>query len=71
MGFIKTKIKMSTITRVTLFRYTSRLVVYYNQSDYVAINIAETAYDSFVDALKEFNNKIFYAIDTENSGEPD
>lgn len=71
MGLIKTKIKMSTITRVTLFRYTSKLVVYYNQSDYIAINIAETAYDSFVDALKEFNNKIFYAIDTENSGEPD
>lgn len=71
MGLIKTKIKISAITRVTLFRYTSKLVVYYNQSDYVAINIAETDYDSFVDALKEINSKIFYAIDTENSGEPD
>lgn len=63
MGIIKTKIKMSAITRVTLFKTSSKLVVFYNQSDYVAINIAPESFDEFIDALKSYNKKILYAID--------
>mgnify|MGYP006928592207 FL=1 len=61
---------MKEITRVTLFRNTKKLVVYYGQTtDYIAINIDEKDFDAFVDALKEKNNKIFYALDAENDGE--
>lgn len=62
-GFIKTKIKMSAITRVTLFKNSSKLAVFYNQSDYVAINIAPDSADDFIDALKSYNKKILYSID--------
>lgn len=69
-GFIKSKIKIKEITRVTLFRCTKKLVVYYGTAtDYIAINIDEKDFDAFVDALKEKNSKIFYALDSENDGE--
>ncbi len=69
MGIIKTSIPLDKITRVTLFRNTKCLVVYYNQSDFVNVSIDEKDFDAFIDALKEGNSKIFYCLDSENSGE--
>jgi len=68
-GIIVTKIKINTITRITFFRATKKLVLYYNQSDYVVIVIDEKDYNDFVDAIKEQNKKVFYAIETERSDE--
>lgn len=68
-GIIVTKIKLNTITRITFFRVTKKLVLYYNQADYVVIVIDEKDYNDFVDAIKEHNKKVFYAIETERSDE--
>lgn len=69
MGIIKTSVPIEKITRLTLFRNTKSLVVYYNQSDYFNISVDEKEFDDLIDALKEKNNKIFYCLDSENDGE--
>jgi len=68
LGFIKTKIKLRTITRFTIFKNTHQLVLFYNQSDYIIININEDSADAFVNDIKKYNDRIIYEIDSEKTG---
>ena len=68
-GVIRIEIKISDVTRTTVFRSSKKLVVHYNTSDYTVINIDEALFEDFCDALKSKNDKIFYCLDTENTGE--
>lgn len=68
-GLIVNKTEVKTITTVTHFRITDKLVVYYNDQTYTVINIESKEYDRFVDALKKANKNIFYSLNTEDYGE--
>ncbi len=68
-GVIASEIKLSDITRVTVYRSSQKLVVSYNAKDYAVINIDKDLFENFCDELKAKNDKIFYCLNTENSGE--
>lgn len=68
-GIIASEIKLSDITRVTVYRTSLKLVVSYNAKEYAVINIDKNLFENFCDELKAKNDKIFYCLNTENSGE--
>ena len=67
-GLVKNKYEVKEITRVTHFRVTNKLVVFFEDESYTTINIMPEKYEEFIDALKNANKKIFYQLDSENKG---
>lgn len=69
-GIITSEIKISDITRVTIYRASQKLVVSYDAKySSSVINIDKDLFENFCDELKAKNDKIFYCLNTENSGE--
>lgn len=60
LGVFIRKIKLSDITKVTVFKKSKKLVVYFNTTDYTVILINERKYQLFIDQLRAFNHNIFY-----------
>lgn len=66
-GFIRTKINISDIVGITLFKKTNKLVIYLKEQSYSVIVISPDKYDAFTLALLEQNKQILY--DTKIDGE--
>ena len=67
-GLVKNKYEVKDITRITHFRLTNKLVVFFEDESYTTINVAPEKYEEFIDTLKSVNNKIFYQLNTEDKG---
>ncbi len=67
-GLITNKTKIKSITQITFFRISEKLVIYYDDDTYSNVCIDKNEFDDFVKALREANSKIFYSLDTENQG---
>ena len=65
-GLITNKIDIKSITGITMFKITEKLVIYYDDDTYSNICIDKSEYDDFIKALREANPKISYLIDSEN-----
>lgn len=68
-GLVKNRFEINDITTITHFRKTEKLVVYFADDSYTVIIISPEEFNDFANALKEVNNKIFYQLNTEDSGE--
>ena len=68
-GIILSKYEIKNITKITYFRVSEKLVVFYDEDNFINVCINKSEFDAFVDCLKKQNPKIFYAYDSENKGE--
>ena len=59
-GFIRSKINISDIVCITLFKKSNKLVIYLKDQCYSVIVISHDKYDLFVLALREQNKEIYY-----------
>ncbi len=66
-GFIRSKINISEVVCITLFKKSNKLVIYLKEQSYSVIVISPDKYDQFVLCLKEQNKQIIY--DTKIDGE--
>ena len=66
-GFIRSKIDISDIVCVTLFKKSNKLVIYLKEQCYSVIVISPDDYNDFVLSLREQNKEIYY--DTKIDGE--
>lgn len=61
-GFIKSKIKLSDIYAVVLYKKDDKLVVYAKDDKYLVIVIAKELYDEFLISLRKKNKSITYDV---------
>ena len=68
-GIVKTKYPVEKITRITFFRVSGKLVVFFDdQTGFINVCINQSEYDDLVDSIKSVNKKVFYSLDSENKG---
>ena len=69
-GVVKTKYPVEKITRITFFRISGKLVVFFDdQTSFINVCIEQNEYDDLVDSIKSVNKNVFYSLDSENKGE--
>lgn len=60
LGLFVKRIKLSDVTKAVVFKKSKKLVVYFNNSEFIVILINERKYQLFVEGLRAFNRNIFY-----------
>lgn len=59
-GFINNKVKISSITQITHFKKSDKLVIYFEDNKYSVIVIAPNEYSEFIKTIRQINPKIIY-----------
>lgn len=67
-GLVKNKYDVKEITRITHFRVSDKLVIFFKDESYTTINIDKAKFEEFIDSLKQANKDIFYQLNTEDKG---
>ena len=61
-GFLKNRLDIKSITRITLEQTKMRLAIYYNTDDFFTINAKTVDSIELVEELRRKNNKIVFEI---------
>jgi hypothetical protein len=59
-GLIKNKVCLDSVTQITHFTFSNKLVLYFNDQKYSVIVIPPERYDDFIKAVRENNHAILF-----------
>lgn len=59
-GFIRTKVDIKTIVKLTHFKKSDSLVAYFEDAKFTVIVISSKDYEKFIEKIREVNPKIYF-----------